>query len=99
MKDIKTITKDYVINGQHYKVQQFTASTDAEKKICDKPFIAVHYNYTEKDLPLNGLQMLISKTMDELVGKMELDSHRRNYLEKHPDADDLELLMYLRQFV
>lgn len=99
MKDIIMIARDYQINGQHYKVQRFTASTDAERKIAKFPYIAVHYSYTEKDLPLNGLQMLISKTMDELVGKMELDSRRRDYLEKHPNANDMELMMYLRQFV
>lgn len=99
MKDIRTITKDYVINGQHYKVQQFTPTTKAERKIADFPLIAVHYSYTEKDLPLNGVQMMVSATMDELVEKMNLDSHRRNFFEENPDASDLEMLMYLRQFV
>lgn len=99
MKDLTTITNDYVINDQHYKVQMFTSTTEAEKKIAEHPFIGVHHGFTEKDLPLNGLQMLISASMDELVKRMRFDSHRRNFFAQNPDASNADLMKYLMQHI
>lgn len=86
MKDIKIITERMICAGQAYKVMMFTATTPEEKKIAHRPWIAVHESYTEKDLPLNGLQMLISADAQELDRRMRFDAAARNFKAAHPDG-------------
>lgn len=95
MKNFTTITEKMVCNGQTYKVMQFTAETEAEKKFGDRPWIAVHSGYTEADLPLTGLQLLLSKDYHELTRRMKIDAAVRTFKEQNPDADDIALAMYL----
>lgn len=95
MKNLRTIVNNFVCNGQTYKVATFTADTDAEKKFGDNPWIAVHNSYTEKDLPLNGLQMLISRDREELMTRIKINSAIRTFKEQNPDATETELLMFV----
>lgn len=95
MKNITIINGSMVCQGQQYKIMRFTAETEAEKKYGERPWIAVHHSYTEADLPLNGLQMLISKDYDELVERVRMDATARVFRAENPKATPEELLMYL----
>ena len=95
MKNLRTIIKNFVCNGQTYKVATFTSETDAEKKFGDNPWIAVHDSYTEKDLPLNGLQMLISHDSEELMTRVKINYAIRTFKEQNPDSTETELLMFV----
>ena len=95
MKNITVINACMTCQGQQYKVMRFTAETEAEKKYGERPWIAVHHGYTEADLPLNGLQMLISKDHDELVERVRMDATARAFRAENPDATPEDLLMHL----
>ena len=95
MKKLTTITEKMLCDGQSYKVMRFTADTDAEKKFGDRPWIAVHSSYTEADLPLTGLQMLVSRDFDELTRRVRLDAAVRTFKEQNPDSDEIALAMYI----
>lgn len=97
MKNLRTIVKNFVCNGQTYKVATFTADTDAEKKFGDNPWIAVHSSYTEKDFPLNGFQMLISRDREELMTRVKINSAMRNFKEQNPNATDADIIMFLAE--
>lgn len=97
MKNLETIDKKFTVNGQTYKIGRFTATTDAEKKFGDNPWIAVHDSYTEADLPLNGFQMLISKDYDELMTRVKINAAGRTFREENPNATEMEYLMYIAE--
>lgn len=95
MKNLETINKKFTIYEQTYRISRFTADTDAEKKFGDNPWIAVHDSYTEADLPLNGLQMLISKDYDGLMTRVKIDAAGRKFRAENPNATEMEYLMHI----
>ena len=97
MKNLEIITERMVCAGQAYKVMTFTATTPEEKKIAHTPWIAVHESYTPADMPLNGLQMLISADAQELSRKMRFDAAVRNFKAEHPAFTPEELLTFLQE--
>ena len=104
MRNINVITNSLVCRGNRYKVMRFTSETPDEKKFGARPWIAVHESYSDSDLPLNGLQMLITRDtgdnpadFQELIERADMDAAARNYRAKHPDWDPSELMQYLME--
>ena len=95
MKNLRTITEQYVCRGNSYKVMQFDSTTDEELRVCEHPFIAVHESYTEADMPLNGLQMLISESMEQLEIRIGIDAAMREFKSKNPCADFMQMAQFI----
>ena len=95
MKQFEVITESMICEGNAYKVMRFTAETEAVKSFGERPWIAVHHSYTEADMPLTGMQMLISRDLEELNTRVRLDALSRNWKREHPDASVNELVLYL----
>lgn len=95
MKNITTVTRHFVINNNDYHVMTFTPENDNERKFGEKPWIAVHSSYKETDLPLNGLQMLLSKDFAQLKERMWSDSLIRNYKRDNPNYKQSDLIKFI----
>ena len=92
MENLRTITEQYVCRGNSYKIMQFDATTEEELRICEHPFIAVHESYTPADMPLNGLQMLISESMEQLEIRIGIDAAMRK---NNPCAGFMEMAQFI----
>lgn len=95
MKNLRTITEQYVCRGNSYKIMQFDSTTDEELRICEHPFIAVHESYTEADMPLNGLQMLISESMEQLEIRIGIDAAMREFKRSNPSGDFMQMAQFI----
>ena len=95
MKNFQVIEKALLCNENTYRVMRFTAETDAELNFGSNPWIAVHESFTEKDFPLTGAQMLISKTYEELETRIKLDAAVRNFKTNNPDFTTEELVKFM----
>ena len=95
MDNLRTITEQYVCRGNSYKIMQFDATTEEELRICEHPLIAVHESYTPADMPLNGLQMLISESMEQLEIRIGIDAAMREFKKSNPCAGFMEMAQFI----
>lgn len=95
MKNVRVLVESYVYKHNTYRVMQFDSETEEEKKFGECPLFAVHSSYKESDLPLNGIQLMVSKDFAELRVHIMMDSERREFTKNNPNASDMELMMFL----
>lgn len=95
MKDIKTVTKTVVVEGESFVLFQFTAENEHEKYFGDKPFGLIEKSLLETKRTLNGFDMHISDTPNRCISLARTHILGRKFRESHPNASDEEFVKYL----